>query len=115
MLEKLDNFSKPTIFYFLSFKTKKIYDIGSTFFEDIKNANLRIGDVDLSGKYYLHFEGMSWYKNRFDATSEDTGIDFGGTHNNINYVHAYEQKYKHFKKFVQINNLDCHRFVVGAH
>ena len=41
---------------------------------------------------------MSWYKNRFDSTSEDTGIDFGGTHNNINYVHAYEQKYKHFKK-----------------
>jgi len=81
-----------------SFKTKKIYDIGSTFFEDIKNANLRIGDVDLLGKYYLHFEGMSWYKNRFDSTSEDTGIDFGGTHNNINYVHAYEQKYKHFKK-----------------
>jgi len=81
-----------------SFKTDKIYDIGSTFFEDIKNANLKIGDIDLLGKYYFHFEGMSWYKNKHNASKEDTGIDFGGTHNNINYVHAYEQKYKLFKK-----------------
>jgi hypothetical protein len=81
-----------------SFKTDKIYDIGSTFFEDVKNAELKIGNVDLQGEYYLHLEGMSWYSNKFDPSKEDTGIDFGGTHNNISYVHAYEQKYKHFKE-----------------
>lgn len=80
-----------------SFKTEKIYDIGSTFFEDIKKANLKIGDVDLLGKYYYHFEGMSWYKNKYDASKEDTGIDFGGTHNNPNYIQAYEHKYQLFK------------------
>lgn len=80
-----------------SFKTEKIYDIGSTFFEDIKNAKLKIGDIDLLGKYYFHFEGMSWYKNKYDASKEDTGIDFGGTHNNINYIQAYEYKFQLFK------------------
>jgi len=81
-----------------SFKTDKIYDIGSTFLEDIKKAKLEIGNVDLSGKYFLHLEGMSWYKNKYDSTREDTGIDFGGTHNNLAYVQAYEQKYNYFEK-----------------
>jgi hypothetical protein len=85
-----------------SFKTEKIYDIGSTFFEDIRNAKLKIGDIDLLGKYYSHFEGMSWYKNKYDAFKEDTGIDFGGTHNNPAYVSAYEQKYNLFKKIQSI-------------
>lgn len=81
-----------------SFETDRIYDIGSTFFEDVKKAKLKIGDVDLSSKYYLHFEGMSWYKNKYDSSKEDTGIDFGGTHNNPNFVQAYEQKYLQFKQ-----------------
>lgn len=79
-----------------SFKTDKIYDIGSTFLEDIKNHGLKIGDVDLASRYYIHLEGMSWYKHKFDSTKEDTGIDFGGTHNNPAYVNAYNQKYESF-------------------
>jgi len=84
-----------------SFKTYKIYDIGSTFLEDIKKHNLKIGNVDLSTSYYIHLEGMSWYKNKFDGTKEDTGIDFGGTHNNPAYVSAYEQKHQAFQNIKQ--------------
>ena len=84
-----------------SFKTSKIYDIGSTFLEDIKKHNLKIGDVDLSSNYYIHLEGMSWYKNKFDSTKEDTGIDFGGTHNNPAYVSVYEQKFQTFQSIKQ--------------
>jgi len=80
-----------------SFKTNKIYDIGSTFLEDIRKHNLKVGNVDLSTTYYTHLEGMSWYKNKFDSTKEDTGIDFGGTHNNPTYVSAYDQKYQLFQ------------------
>jgi hypothetical protein len=81
-----------------SFATDKIYDIGSTFLEDIKKSNLKIGNIDLSNNYYTHLEGMSWYKNKFDNTKEDTGIDFGGTHNNVAFVHAYDQKYSIFQR-----------------
>jgi hypothetical protein len=82
-----------------SFNTKCIYDIGSTFFEDVKNAKLRVGEVDVEGIYFLHFEGMSWYKNKFNPQDKDTGIDFGGTHNNPGFVHAYEQKLPTFEYF----------------
>lgn len=79
-----------------SFKTKKIYDIGSTFFEDVKKAGLKIGNVDLENTYYQHLEGMSWYSNKFDPSKEDTGIDFGGTHNNPSFVQAYDYKLNMF-------------------
>lgn len=84
-----------------SFSTNKIYDIGSTFLEDIKNCNLKIGNVNLENTHYSHLEGMSWYKNKFDNTKEDTGIDFGGTHNNPAFVNAYEQKYQAFQNIKQ--------------
>lgn len=79
-----------------SFNTDRIYDIGSTFLKDIRNKKLLVGDVDLSNNYYIHFEGMSWYKNKFDSTKEDTGIDFGGTHNNPAFIKAFDQKYSSF-------------------
>lgn len=85
-----------------SFNTNKIYDIGSTFLEDIKACNLKIGNVNLENTYYNHFEGMSWYKNKFDDTKEDTGIDFGGTHNNPAFANAYEQKYQAFQNIKQL-------------
>lgn len=84
-----------------SFKTSKIYDIGSTFFEDIKNAKLKIGNVDLSTNYFFHLEGMSWYSNKFDPTREDTGIDFGGTHNNPALVTAHKHKLQMFNNLKQ--------------
>ena len=85
-----------------SFKTDTLYDVGSTFLEDIKKAKLKIGDVDLSNTYYTHFEGMSWYKNKYDSSKEDTGIDFGGTHNNFGYVQLYEHKVKEFLNYREI-------------
>jgi hypothetical protein len=84
-----------------SFKTNKIYDIGSTFLEDIRDYGLKVGDVDLSNTYYIHLEGMSWYKNKYDSTKEDTGIDFGGTHNNPGYIEAYNRKYEYFQNIKQ--------------
>lgn len=84
-----------------SFSSNKIYDIGSTFLEDVKKHKLKVGNVDLSNRYYIHLEGMSWYKNKFDGSKEDTGIDFGGTHNNLNYVKAHEQKYQYFLNLKQ--------------
>lgn len=80
-----------------SFDTDCIYDIGSTFLEDVRKHELKIGDVDLERTYFLHMEGMSWYKNKFNPHDEDTGIDFGGTHNNIKFVHLYNEKYKAFE------------------
>jgi hypothetical protein len=38
-----------------------LYDVGATFYEDVDRAGLRIGDVDLEGGVFLHFEGMSWH------------------------------------------------------
>lgn len=82
-----------------SFMTKKIYDIGSTVFEDVRKAKLKIGDIDLHNQYYIHFEGMSWYKNKYDPSKEDTGIDFGGTHNNPYLVQAYDHKLVQFNQY----------------
>ena len=58
----------------------KIYDVGSTMFEDIQNADLLIGDVDLENKYFKHYGGMSWHCQKYNSLQEDTDIDFGGTH-----------------------------------
>jgi hypothetical protein len=44
---------------------------------------------------------MSWYKNKYDSTKEDTGIDFGGTHNNPGYIEAYNRKYEYFQNIKQ--------------
>ena len=82
-----------------SFTTDCIYDVGSTFLEDVKNHGLKVGNVNLSGSYYIHFEGMSWYKNKYDPFRKDTGIDFGGTHNNYAYVEAHDIKKNEFKEF----------------
>lgn len=98
-----------------SFKTDKIYDIGSTFFEDVKNAKLKIGDADFQGEYYLHLEGMSWYSNKFDPSKEDTGIDFGGTHNNPGFVVLHEQRYGYFKQFnKQFANINIKNTFIAA-
>jgi len=58
----------------------KIYDIGSTMFEDIQRADLLIGDVDLENKYFKHYGGMSWYCQKYNPSNDDNDIDFGGTH-----------------------------------
>lgn len=58
----------------------KIYDVGSTMFEDILKADLTIGDADLENKYFKHYVGMSWYCQKYNPHAEDTDIDLGGTH-----------------------------------
>lgn len=57
-----------------------IYDVGSTMFEDITKAGGLVGNVDLEGKYFKHYEGMSWRTQKFNPNQGDTDIDFGGTH-----------------------------------
>ena len=65
---------------------KRIYDVGSTMFEDVCSVdNLKVGDVKIEDIYYKHYEGMSWYVEKYNPLLEDTDIDFGGTHNNISF------------------------------
>lgn len=63
-------------------KYPKIFDIGSTMFMDVTNRGMTVGDVNLEGKYFKHYGGMSWRVQTYDPTQEDTDIDFGGTHPN---------------------------------
>lgn len=59
---------------------KKIYDVGSTMFEDVTKAGGTVADVDLEGKYFRHYGGMSWRTQKYNPSVGDTDIDFGGTH-----------------------------------
>jgi glycosyltransferase involved in cell wall biosynthesis len=69
--------------------SNRIYDIGSTMFEDLNKRSLKIIDVDLEGKYFKHYGGMSWHIFKFDPTQKDTDVDFGGTHpNQALYTHG---------------------------
>lgn len=61
-------------------KYSRIYDIGSSMFEDVLNNGLLIGDVDLNEKYFRHYGGMSWRVQKYNPSDVDTDIDFGGTH-----------------------------------
>ena len=82
-LEKLKNY-KINFFDRVRSKQSKlesrVYDIGSTMFEDVTDKGLMIGDVDLENKYFKHYGGMSWRSQKYDPTQGDTDIDFGGTH-----------------------------------
>ena len=63
-------------------KSGKIYDIGSTMFEDVVNAGLTIADAKMEGKYFKHYEGMSWRVQKYNPANGDTDVDIGGTHDN---------------------------------
>lgn len=43
--------------------SNKKYDVGSTFYEDIFKAGLKIGNAKFDPEWFVHHEGMSWYKN----------------------------------------------------
>jgi len=77
-------------------KTSKVYDIGSTLFEDVTKTNsLLVAEFNIE-KYIKHYEGMSWRTKKYDPSKGDTDIDFGGTHNNINlfnYGKLVEEQY----------------------
>lgn len=61
----------------------KIYDVGCTFYSDIKEKNLKIGDIKIEGSYYNHFEGMSWRTKRYGIQDGDIDFSETATHNNI--------------------------------
>jgi glycosyltransferase involved in cell wall biosynthesis len=62
--------------------TERVYDIGSTMFEDVVNADLMVANVKLENKYFKHYEGMSWRVQKYNPDNGDTDIDNGGTHDN---------------------------------
>ena len=61
----------------------RIYDVGSTMFEDVMNAGLMIGNLAMGDKWFKHYEGMSWRVQKFNPQDADTDVDLGGTHNNV--------------------------------
>lgn len=61
----------------------RVYDIGSTLFEDVLSAGLSVGDVDLEGDYFRHYGGMSWHVQSYNPGDGDTDVDFGGTHPHV--------------------------------
>ena len=63
-------------------KSNRKYDIGSTMFEDVITAGLTVGNVKMEGKYFKHYEGMSWRVQKYNPYNVDTDIDIGGTHAN---------------------------------
>lgn len=76
---------------------EKIYDVGASFFEDIKANNLKIGDVKLQDNYFKHYEGMSWRTLKFGKTEGNIDVDNTATHNNqelYKYGQFIERMYK---------------------
>ncbi len=65
----------------------RIYDIGSTMFEDVIKAELTVANARMENKYFKHYEGMSWRVQKYNPNNGDTDIDIGGTHDN---VHLYQ-------------------------
>lgn len=41
---------------------KKMYDVGSTFYEDVKRAKLKIANVPIIQDWFKHYEGSSWQR-----------------------------------------------------
>lgn len=39
-----------------------MYDVGATFYEDVKNAGLKILNIPAVQSYFMHLEGMSWQR-----------------------------------------------------
>lgn len=39
-----------------------MYDVGATFYEDIKNADLKIGNISNISQWFKHYEGSSWQR-----------------------------------------------------
>ncbi len=66
-------------------KSEKAYDVGCTFFEDVRSHKLKIGDIKLENDYYKHYEGMSWRTKRFGPSDGDIDHNPQATHNNIAY------------------------------
>lgn len=64
-------------------KSERIYDIGSTMFEDVIKADLTVANAKMENKYFKHYEGMSWRVQKYNPNNGDTDIDIGGTHDSV--------------------------------
>jgi glycosyltransferase involved in cell wall biosynthesis len=109
----LDQLKKHKIEFFDRERTLKskssdrVYDIGSTMFEDVEKAGLKIGDADMEGKYFRHYGGMSWHCATYDPSKPDTDVDFGGTHpNKALYDHGMRVKHQYDVDTKHLNNMD---------
>jgi hypothetical protein len=84
-------------------KESIIYDVGSSFFEDVRSKKLKVADFKGNNVYYKHYEGMSWRVNKFKknikggdidnvatATHDDEGLYMYGQH--INQIYQNETK-----------------------
>jgi hypothetical protein len=85
----------------------RVYDIGSTMFEDCEKAGLKIGDANMEGRYFKHYGGMSWHCATYDPSKPDTDVDFGGTHpNKALYDHGMRVKHQYDVDTKHLNNMD---------
>lgn len=84
-------------------KGDRIYDVGSTMYEDIINSeNGLVGNAELENKYFKHYEGMSWRMQKYNPYDVDTDIDFGGTHPNKGLYEYGKMIYDQYLKDVQV-------------
>lgn len=84
----------------------RMYDVGSTMFEDITNAGLLIGDANLEN-YFTHFGGMSWREQKYNPNFEDSDIDFGGTHpHKVLYDMALQIKQTYIQKTEYLKDIN---------
>jgi glycosyltransferase involved in cell wall biosynthesis len=80
---------------------ERVYDVGSTMFEDVLKYNLSIGDVSLENKYFRHYGGMSWLVQKYNPNDVDTDIDFGGTHPHKSMYDHGNMVWEFYKKDTQ--------------
>jgi hypothetical protein len=74
----------------------KIYDVGASFFEDIRIHKLKIGQISVQDIYFKHYEGMSWRTLKYGKTEGNIDINADDTHNNLElyrYGKLIEQMY----------------------
>jgi len=81
----------------------KIYDVGASFFEDIRKHKLKIGNVSLQDTYFKHYEGMSWRTLKYGSTDGNIDVDPTATHNNI-------ELWKHGKFIERMYQLEIDTF-----
>ena len=83
-----------------------IYDVASSMFEHVRHVGLKIAHMNVEGEYIDHWEGMSWYTNKFVAGEGDTNIDLGGTHDNIAfYKHGVHKTKMYLEQTKQLDDV----------
>lgn len=83
-----------------------IYDVGSSFFEDVRSKKLKVANFNGNNVYYKHYEGMSWRVNKFNKTNKGGDID-----NIENATHDDEGLYMYGKHINQIYQNETKKFL----